>query len=111
MKHGAGWPMGPCELLDLVGIDVHVHAAEAIWEKLREPRHGCRRLARRDGERGAARPQERPRLLHVRVSRATGAARTEIPLFSKASAPIGRSAPSQNLYGPLNRGSRDRPIL
>jgi 3-hydroxybutyryl-CoA dehydrogenase len=38
MKHGAGWPMGPCELLDLVGIDVHVHASEAIWEKLREPR-------------------------------------------------------------------------
>jgi 3-hydroxybutyryl-CoA dehydrogenase len=38
MTHGAGWPMGPCALLDLVGIDVHVHAADAIWEKLREPR-------------------------------------------------------------------------
>ena len=38
MKHGTGWPMGPCELLDLVGIDVHVHASEALWEKLREPR-------------------------------------------------------------------------
>jgi 3-hydroxybutyryl-CoA dehydrogenase len=38
MTHGAGWPMGPCALLDLVGIDVHVHASEAIWEKLREPR-------------------------------------------------------------------------
>jgi 3-hydroxybutyryl-CoA dehydrogenase len=38
MKHGAGWPMGPCELVDLVGIDVHVHAAEALYEKLREPR-------------------------------------------------------------------------
>jgi len=38
MKHGAGWPMGPCELLDLVGIDVHVHAGEALWQKLREPR-------------------------------------------------------------------------
>ncbi len=38
MKHGAGWPMGPCELIDLVGIDVHVHASEALWEKLREPR-------------------------------------------------------------------------
>ena len=38
MKHGAGWPMGPCELLDLVGIDVHVHASEALWDKTREPR-------------------------------------------------------------------------
>jgi 3-hydroxybutyryl-CoA dehydrogenase len=38
MKHGAGWPMGPCELVDLVGIDVHVHASEALYEKLREPR-------------------------------------------------------------------------
>jgi 3-hydroxybutyryl-CoA dehydrogenase len=38
MKHGAGWPMGPCALVDLVGIDVHVHASEALYEKLREPR-------------------------------------------------------------------------
>ena len=38
MKHGAGWPMGPCTLLDLVGVDVHVHASEALYEKLREPR-------------------------------------------------------------------------
>jgi 3-hydroxybutyryl-CoA dehydrogenase len=38
MKHGAGWPMGPCELLDLVGLDVHVHASEALYDKLREPR-------------------------------------------------------------------------
>jgi 3-hydroxybutyryl-CoA dehydrogenase len=38
MKFGAGWPMGPLALIDLVGIDVHVHASEALWEKLREPR-------------------------------------------------------------------------
>jgi len=38
LKHGAGWPMGPCELLDLVGADVHAHASEALYEKLREPR-------------------------------------------------------------------------
>jgi 3-hydroxybutyryl-CoA dehydrogenase len=38
MTHGAGWPMGPCALLDLVGADVHVHASEALYEKLREPR-------------------------------------------------------------------------
>jgi 3-hydroxybutyryl-CoA dehydrogenase len=38
MQHGAGWPMGPCALVDLVGIDIHVHASEALYEKLREPR-------------------------------------------------------------------------
>ncbi|MDH4176357.1 MAG: 3-hydroxyacyl-CoA dehydrogenase family protein [Thermoleophilia bacterium] len=38
MTRGAGWPMGPCTLVDLVGIDVHVHASEALYEKLREPR-------------------------------------------------------------------------
>ena len=38
MTAGAGWPMGPCRLVDLVGIDVHVHASEALYEKLREPR-------------------------------------------------------------------------
>jgi 3-hydroxybutyryl-CoA dehydrogenase len=38
MRHGAGWPMGPCALVDLVGIDVHVHASEALYEKTREQR-------------------------------------------------------------------------
>jgi 3-hydroxybutyryl-CoA dehydrogenase len=38
MTKGAGWPMGPLALLDLVGADVHVHASEALYEKLREPR-------------------------------------------------------------------------
>ena len=38
MKFGAGWPMGPCALLDLVGADVHVHASEALYAKTREPR-------------------------------------------------------------------------
>jgi 3-hydroxybutyryl-CoA dehydrogenase len=38
MTNGAGWPMGPCALVDLVGIDVHVHASEALYGKLREER-------------------------------------------------------------------------
>jgi 3-hydroxybutyryl-CoA dehydrogenase len=38
MRYGAGWPMGPATLLDLVGADIHVHASEALYEKLREPR-------------------------------------------------------------------------
>ncbi len=38
MTSGTGWPMGPCTLVDLVGIDVHVHASNALYEKLRDPR-------------------------------------------------------------------------
>ena len=38
MTNGAGWPLGPCALLDLIGIDVHVHASEALQDKLGEPR-------------------------------------------------------------------------
>ena len=40
MRSGAGWPMGPCELVDLVGIDVHVHAAQALQAQLGEARIG-----------------------------------------------------------------------
>jgi 3-hydroxybutyryl-CoA dehydrogenase len=38
MRSGAGWPMGPCELVDLVGIDIHNHASEALHAALGEPR-------------------------------------------------------------------------
>jgi 3-hydroxybutyryl-CoA dehydrogenase len=38
MTNGAGWPMGPCALLDLVGIDIHVHASEALHSALGEER-------------------------------------------------------------------------
>jgi 3-hydroxybutyryl-CoA dehydrogenase len=38
MTNGAGWPMGPCELVDLVGIDIHNHASEALHAALGEPR-------------------------------------------------------------------------
>jgi 3-hydroxybutyryl-CoA dehydrogenase len=38
LRFGASWPIGPCALIDLIGVDVHVHASEALWEALREPR-------------------------------------------------------------------------
>jgi 3-hydroxybutyryl-CoA dehydrogenase len=38
MTSGAGWPMGPCALIDLIGIDVHVHASEALHGKVGEAR-------------------------------------------------------------------------
>ena len=38
MTNGAGWPLGPCALIDLIGIDVHVRASEALHGKLGEQR-------------------------------------------------------------------------
>jgi 3-hydroxybutyryl-CoA dehydrogenase len=38
LTNGAGWPLGPCALLDLIGIDIHVHASEALHAKLGEER-------------------------------------------------------------------------
>ena len=38
MRAGAGWPMGPFALIDLIGIDVHVHASEALLAASGDPR-------------------------------------------------------------------------
>jgi 3-hydroxybutyryl-CoA dehydrogenase len=38
MRFGVNWPIGPCALIDLIGIDVHVHASEALYAALGEER-------------------------------------------------------------------------
>jgi 3-hydroxybutyryl-CoA dehydrogenase len=55
MTNGAGWPMGPCALVDLVGIDIHVHASEALHAALGEERMAPParlRAMQRDGKLG-----------------------------------------------------------
>ena len=38
MTAGVSWPIGPCALIDLIGVDVHVHASEALFQALGEER-------------------------------------------------------------------------
>ncbi len=39
MKAGAGFPMGPLELADMVGVDICLHVAESMYEQFGDPRY------------------------------------------------------------------------
>jgi 3-hydroxybutyryl-CoA dehydrogenase len=47
MKLGCGYPMGPFELLDYVGLDTTLYAAQAIYEEYPDPAYAPPTLLRR----------------------------------------------------------------
>ncbi len=47
IKTGLGYPMGPLELLDLVGLDTHLLVAEALYASTHEPRAAVPALIKR----------------------------------------------------------------
>ena len=47
VKTGLGYPMGPLELLDLVGLDTHLLVAEALYASTHEPRAAVPALVKR----------------------------------------------------------------
>ena len=47
IKVGLGYPMGPLELLDLVGLDTHLLVAEALYGSTHEPRAAVPALVKR----------------------------------------------------------------
>lgn len=47
MKGGCGYPMGPLTLLDTVGLDVALNAAQALYDEFAEPHYAPPALLRR----------------------------------------------------------------
>ncbi len=47
IKAGLGYPMGPLELLDLVGLDTHLLVAEALYASTHDPRAAVPPLVKR----------------------------------------------------------------
>lgn len=47
IKAGLGYPLGPLELIDLVGLDTHLLVAEALYASTRDPHAACPPLVKR----------------------------------------------------------------
>ena len=47
MKGGCNFPMGPLELLDLVGLDTSLAILEALYEEFKDPNYAPAPLLRR----------------------------------------------------------------
>jgi 3-hydroxybutyryl-CoA dehydrogenase len=47
IKVGMGYKMGPCELLDMIGLDTQVRLCEAFYPVTHDPRHAAPPLLRR----------------------------------------------------------------
>jgi 3-hydroxybutyryl-CoA dehydrogenase len=47
VKHGLGYPMGPCELLDYIGLDTQERLCDALFTITHDPRAACPPLVRR----------------------------------------------------------------
>ena len=69
MTNGAGWPMGPFRLIDLIGVDVHVHAAEALYAAVRRAAHGASASPPPHARGRPAGAQDGPRLLRLPCGR------------------------------------------
>jgi 3-hydroxybutyryl-CoA dehydrogenase len=47
MKGGCNFPMGPLELLDLVGLDTSLSILDALYDEFRDPNYAAQPLLRR----------------------------------------------------------------
>ena len=57
MKGGCNFPMGPLELLDLVGLDTSLAILDALYAEFQDPNYAPAPLLRRMVARRAPRPE------------------------------------------------------
>ena len=86
----AGFPMGPFELMDLVGLDVNLAAARAVWEGLGRAAIGSGRRRSRSGSSPRAGSAARP--ARVLPLRGRTARRAPAPIRRRARTPSGAHA-------------------
>ncbi len=65
MKLGCGYPMGPLELLDFVGLDTTYYIAQIMFDEFKDPMMAPPPLLKRMVLAGQLRPQERKGLLRL----------------------------------------------
>ena len=58
MKLGCGLPMGPFQLLDVVGLDVSLAIQQTLYREFREAGFAPRTVARAPRHRGSVGPQD-----------------------------------------------------
>ena len=72
MRFGCGYPMGPLALLDLIGLDTAYEILDTMYRQGRDRLHAPSPILKQMVTAGHARPQDRPRLLHLRGARQPG---------------------------------------
>ena len=75
MRFGCGYPMGPLALLDLIGLDTAYEILDTMYKQGRDRLHAPAPILKQMVTAGPARPQVRPRLLHLRGARQPGRGR------------------------------------
>ena len=101
MRFGCGYPMGPLALLDLIGLDTAYEILDTMYKQGRDRLHAPGPDPQADGHRGHARPQDRPRLLHLRGPGQPGRRR-------RRAHPVGRRGPAAAPRRQAGRRGRHR---
>ena len=92
MRFGCGHPMGPLALLDLIGLDSAYEILDTIYHQSRDHLHAPAPLLKQLVTAGMHRPQDRPRLLHLRGARLLADRRRR---SDTGAAPTAPAAPGQ----------------